>query len=200
MKRITILAAFLLSFAFGTKAQSIAFKGGYSHSDVILSPLPVSLVSPKNAFHFGIVMHDLNLTEKMAIQPELLYSMQGFDVGSIGNVSFHYLSMPVLLNMKMADNVSLLVGPQVSYLADARIGIGSDLFSISYKNAFNPIDVSLVGGMEYKVNNQFSVGGRYVLGMTDVNKDFQISSNHTFNDYVSLKNTNIQLYVTFAFK
>ena len=56
-----LIAAIVLSvIAFvNVNAQSVAFKVGYTHSDVIVSPEPVNIFTPKETFHAGIAIKDL---------------------------------------------------------------------------------------------------------------------------------------------
>jgi Outer membrane protein beta-barrel domain len=198
---IRTLASALLFLALTSPsfAQHLGLKVGYNHANVILSPEPMNFVTAKSGFHVGLVLPQIDLTEKVGLRPELQYSLQGFDVGSVGKASFHYVALPVLANLQVTPELSLQLGPQVSYLADARLGIGSDLFSISYNKAFHRIDLSGAAGMEYKVSDKMSIGGRYVLGFSNVNKDFDLGQNTSFNDFFELRNTNAQVYITFGF-
>jgi hypothetical protein len=196
-----LIAAIALSvFAFvNANAQSVAFKAGYTHSDIIVSPEPANIFTPKETFHAGIVIKDIKLTDKIGLQPELLYSMQGFKVAGVGNVGIHYLSVPLLVTFPVTNGLELQVGPQVSYMVNSRVGVVSDLFSITYNGLFHNIDAGAVAGMEYKASENVSIGGRYYLGMTDVNKDFSLGNNKNFSDYFQMRNTGFQAYVSFSF-
>lgn len=199
MKKSFAFAALFTLLSVASFAQSFSLKAGYNHYDAIMSPEPMSIIKPKDSFHAGIVINDLKLSDKIGIQPELLYSHQGFKVGGIGSIGLHYLSMPVLAKLEMNDKISVLVGPQVSYLAKARVGIANDLFSVSYDGAFNKMDVSAVGGMEFKIADGASIGGRYTMGLNNINKDFQIGNNN-LSDYFSLRNAGFQVYLSYKFK
>ena len=196
-----LIAAIALSiFAFvNVNAQSVAFKVGYSHSDVIVSPEPANIFTPKETFHAGIAIKDIKLTDKIGFQPELLYSMQGFKVASVGNVGIHYLSVPLLVTFPVTEGLELQVGPQISYMVNSRVGVINDLFSVTYNGLFHNFDAGAVAGVEYKVSDNISLGGRYYLGMTNVNKDFSFGNNKNLSDYFQLRNTGIQAYVSFGF-
>jgi Outer membrane protein beta-barrel domain len=181
---------------FSDNKSPFSFKIGYNVANVIVSPEPMNLVNSKNGFHVGVVANGISIANHVSIQPELMYSTQGFKVGGLGNVGLHYLSMPVLVKLDMGSNASLLFGPQISYLTNARIGIGSDLFSVSYDGLFQKWDLSGVAGLEYKVSDKLTLGGRYLMGMNNINKDFSLGQSNTFNDYFSLKNSTAQFYVT----
>jgi Outer membrane protein beta-barrel domain len=197
-KLIAAIALSVIAFV-NANAQSVAFKAGYTHSDIIVSPEPANIFTPKETFHAGIVIKDIKLTDKIGLQPELLYSMQGFKVAGVGNVGIHYLSVPLLVTFPVTEGLQLQVGPQVSYMVNSRVGVVSDLFSITYNGLFHKIDAGAVAGMEYKASENVSIGGRYYLGMTDVNKDFSLGNNKNFSDYFQMRNTGFQAYVSFSF-
>ena len=199
MKKLIATIA-LTVFAFvNANAQSVAFKVGYTHSDIIVSPEPANIFTPKETFHAGIVIKDIKLSDKIGLQPELLYSMQGFKVAGVGNVGIHYLSVPLLITFPVTEGLNLQVGPQVSYMVNSRVGVVSDLFSITYNGLFHKIDAGAVAGLEFKASENVSIGGRYYLGMTDVNKDFSLGNNKNFSDYFQMRNTGFQAYVSFSF-
>jgi Outer membrane protein beta-barrel domain len=197
-KLIAAIALFFIAYT-NANAQSVAFKAGYTHSDIIVSPEPANIFTPKETFHAGIVVKDIKLTDKIGLQPELLYSMQGFKVAGVGNVGIHYLSVPLLVTFPVTQGLELQVGPQVSYMVNSRVGVVSDLFSITYNGIFHDIDAGAVAGMEYKASENVSIGGRYYLGMTNVNKDFSLGNNKNFSDYFQMRNTGFQAYVSFSF-
>jgi Outer membrane protein beta-barrel domain len=196
-----LIATIALSvFAFvNANAQTVAFKAGYTHSDVIVSPEPANIFTGKETFHAGIAIKDLKITDKIGFQPEILYSMQGFHVASVGNVGIHYLSVPLLVTFPVTQGLELQVGPQVSYMVNSRVGVVNDLFSITYNGLFHNFDAGAVAGMEYKASDNVSIGGRYYLGMTDVNKDFSLGNNKNLSDYFQMRNTGFQAYVSFSF-
>jgi opacity protein-like surface antigen len=197
-KLITAIILFFIAFV-NVNAQSVAFKVGYSHSDVLVSPEPANIFIPKETFHAGIAIKDLKLSDKIGFQPELLYSMQGFKVASVGNVGIHYLSVPLLITFPVTEGLELQVGPQISYMINSRVGVVNDLFSITYNGIFHNLDAGAVAGVEYKVSDNISLGGRYYLGMTNINKDFSFGNNKNLSDYFQMRNTGIQAYVSFSF-
>ncbi len=172
-----------------------SFKVGYNISNVTISPEPVNFVTDKKSFHAGIVAPESPIGRGIVFQPELLYSLQGFTVAGIGKVGLHYISAPLLVKLNMGANTKVVLGPQVSYLANARIGLGSDLLSINYDGFFQKWDASLVGGLEYKLNKKTSLGARYLYGLNNINKNFDLGNN-TFNDYFTMENSTAQFYVT----
>ncbi len=179
-------------------------KAGVNFSNALVSPEPMNFVRHRNDFHAGLFA-DIPFSERFGLQPELLYSRQGFNLGgnNLGNVSLHYLSVPLLLKLTLTDGLSVLAGPQVSYLANARVGVLNNLFSLSYDGAFQKWDASLVGGLQYELPNGLSLGGRYVYGLNNINKDFNFGGSdanaRSLNDYLTLRNAVVQVSVGYKF-
>lgn len=178
-------------------------KGGVNFSNALLSPEPMNFVRHRTDFHAGLFA-DLPVSERFGFQPELLYSRQGFNLGgsNLGNVTLHYLSLPVLAKLNLTQGLSVLAGPQVSYLANARVGVLNNLFSLNYDGAFQPWDASLVGGLQYELPNGLSLGGRYVYGLNNINKDFDFGNDpsaRSLNDYLTLRNSVVQVSMGYKF-
>ncbi|MBT8210736.1 MAG: PorT family protein, partial [Eudoraea sp.] len=65
------------------------------------------------------------VADKFAIQPELLYSMQGSeysdsDGGFDGRFKLDYLNVPVMAKVYVADGFFLEAGPQIGFLLSAK--------------------------------------------------------------------------------
>lgn len=190
-KLITLIALFYVA-TFATNAQTIHLKAGYAYTNVVLSPYS-GFLDGKSGFTAGLVVKDLMLSENIGFQPELLYAQKGASVAGF-NISFDYFSLPLLVKFPMAESgVSILAGPEVSYLANTRFG---GIFS--YNGLFNKVDVGLSGGLEYQVSDNLSIGGRYTYGLSNVNKNFDFGMAN-LNDIIQTRNTAAQVYVTFGF-
>jgi opacity protein-like surface antigen len=192
MKKLIALIALAFMATFTTNAQTVELKAGYSYTNVILSPYS-GFIDGKSGFTAGLVVKDLMLSDNIGFQPELLYSQKGASVAGF-NISFDYFSLPLLLKFPMAESgVSILAGPEVSYLANTRFG---GLFS--YNGLFNKVDVGLAGGLEYQLAENIAIGGRYTYGLSNVNKDFDFGITN-LNSIIQTRNTAAQVYLTFGF-
>ena len=164
-----------------------------------------------NTFHAGIYTQ-YGFNDKFSIQPELLYSRQGF-AGNNGlpnaqgqkivgayNTRLDYIQVPVLLVYNFLDNVSVHVGPQVSLLTKVRENgverkIANDDNKYSY--AYNSLDYGLAAGLEARLGPA-RVGGRYVAGFNEIIKDQDLAK--TGNKAISdIKNGAFQVYVGIGF-
>jgi len=96
----------------------------------------------------------------------------------------NYLSIPILLSFKPIPLLSLQAGPQFGILLSQDKNLVDN-----GKDAFKKGDFSLVGGAQLNLAN-IVVGGRYVIGLTDIN---DVTSNNKW------KNQGFQVYAGFRF-
>lgn len=175
----------------------VGIKAGVNLANVIVSPRPGNLVSGRTDFHAGLFV-EVPVSEKVSFQPELLYSRQGFRViNGLGSVTLNTISMPLLAKLNVTPNVAIVVGPQISYLANARIGL-NNWFAFNYDNAFQKVGVDGVAGLEFSAGD-FVVGGRYNYGFNNINKDFRFSDQFSLNNLLQIRNSTVQLSVGYKF-
>ena len=118
---------------------------------------------------------EIGLGGKVGIQPEVLFNQYSTKIDSNfnhvyqnvfkqGTVKLNYLSIPILLNVKLLGNfLSLQVGPQFSVLMQQ-----SKTLLQNGANAFKNGDFSMVGGAQVKVG-PLRFNGRYVVGLNNIN-------------------------------
>ena len=149
MKKLAIftLFSFLFTGAFAQDIAEFGIKGGLNLSGYLADD-NLNLYQDNTSASVGAdvgfygVFH---LSDKFAIQPEVLYSLQsvnfvepeayvdyvyvdGFfgpdfvvsEVGTYGDVeaqqNLHYLNVPVLANIYLTEGLSLQIGPQIGFL------------------------------------------------------------------------------------
>ncbi|MDR2292500.1 MAG: PorT family protein [Prevotellaceae bacterium] len=142
----------------------------------------------KLGFHIG-GFAEFTIADRIAIQPELLFSTQGASIKNVDNASLNlsYLNVPVLLKVKLTEGLSAEVGPQVGFLLSAK-STGEE--SRDLKERCKTLDFTAVAGLSYTFAEKFVVGARYNFGLTNVYKETEDDS--------KLKNSVIQ--VSFGYK
>jgi len=124
-----------------------------------------------NTFMAGVYAQ-FGLSNQVSIQPELLYSRQGYRYQTATSTDqrvnrLDYLKMPVLLVYNFLDNVSVHIGPEIALLTKVKnAGADQDLGTFGY----NSIDYGVVGGAEFRLGPA-RVGARYDLGLAKIRKD-----------------------------
>src|SRR5689334_15972738 len=117
MKHFLFAAIAVLLLTCTVQAQSIypGFKGGLNIYNV-MGDQPTMYV-PKFSYHLGMFTH-IHLQEKLALQPELVYSAQGARYEGSGNdLRLKYFNVPVLAQYMFGNGLRLEAGPQLGLLA-----------------------------------------------------------------------------------
>jgi len=131
----------------------------------------------KVGYNFGLLGH-IHLNKYFAIQPELVYSLQGAKYtvnNATTNYNLSYINVPVLIQYMFDNGLRLQAGPQVGLLVDAKSKTGST--TIDNKENLNPIDLALTIGAGY-IYPPIGLGidVRYNLGLSNINKTGDVTS------------------------
>ena len=134
----------------------------------------------KDEFRYGYHLGgfaEIGLGGKLSIQPELLFNQyqtkvdttfgniyqNAFQDVTSGNVKLNYLSIPVVLNYKLGNILSLQAGPQFGVLMNK-----DNTLLENGKQAFQNGDFSVLGGAQINVS-KLRFTGRYVVGLNNIN-------------------------------
>jgi hypothetical protein len=170
MKKALILF-FTVLFISSAQAQMVEFglKGGVNFSSLKGDGLDGFDSSNYTSFHFGAIV-ELKLLENLSIQPELLYSSQGakIDVAGFEDINYNYITVPVLAKFYLTSKkLSLEAGPQFAFLINENV---EDQFE------GETFDFAAVAGLGYNITDHFFIQGRYVLGLTEVSNDADVTN------------------------
>ncbi len=166
------------------QAQDVQFGAKAGLNFAILQP-DLNDPTTRTAAHLGAVA-EISLSEKLSIQPELLYSAQGTKDESDDDeiVRLDYLTMPVLAKLYLTDNLSLEAGPQIGLLLKAEVE--DDGETIDIKDNTKSTDLGVVVGLGYKLGSGLNFGARYTLGsdVNDLEEDPDKFANRVFQLFV----------------
>ena len=123
-------------------------------------------------YHLG-GFAEIGLGKKFSVQPEVVFNQfkqdtaskfsQVYKLDNLSKVKLNYLSIPILLNYKASDFLSLQVGPQFGILMDQNAKLVQN-----GKDAFKKGDFSMLGGIQLKFSS-VRIYGRYALGLSNLN-------------------------------
>jgi len=209
-----MLTAVMGIIAFGTTVAQVSF-GVKAGGNLTSLSGDVEGMSSLPGFHAG-GFAEFKLSEKFALQPELLFSMEGgkssfkYQDGTISmsseeKLKLGYINMPVMAKYYVTEGLSLELGPQVGYLISAksdydfRSTIGGvtieesgseDVKEFMKKTAFG---ASV--GLGYTLKNNLYFQARYHLGLSNIND----RADEENGSVATIKNNGIQLSVGFRF-
>lgn len=190
MKKILLLFIGSLFFINMTIAQeeeildlrdqvTFGIKGGINISNVYDSNQEDFDTDSKLGLAAGIFL-GLPLSTYVGLQPELLYSQRGYkETGSLFDSEFtrktNYLDIPLLLAIKPSPVLSLLAGPQFSFLLDGEYDFESDIISGEVGQDFDNEDarkntLCITGGIDLNLEN-LVISGRAGWDLKENNKD-----------------------------
>lgn len=169
----------LALFTIALTITTISFAQGGFHVGVKAGAniFKVDGTAIKDEFKFGYnlgAFAELNFTDKWGIQPEVMWNQTNFRTASNFNEIFpggksdvegklNYLSIPVLLAFRPAKIITFQAGPQFGILLNKE----KSLFD-NGKDAFKSGDFSMLGGVQLNIGS-LKVGGRYVVGLANIN-------------------------------
>lgn len=156
------------------KAQHVEFgvKAGLNLSTVKVGS-SAGNSDPRLSAHVGGLAH-IHLTKEFAIQPELVFSGQGFKTTNTGNSNksnykLNYLNIPVLVQYMFNNGIRLESGPQVGLLLSGKYKTGD--VTTDVKNAYKDIDFAWAFGAGYIMPSGLGFDARFNLGIAKINDD-----------------------------
>jgi len=179
-----IVALTFLSASAFSQGISFGVKAGLSISNEKVSSNGFS-ASPSSlvGFHGGAYLTAM-FSDHLGLQPELLYSGQGYKSGST-SVHVNYITIPILVRYNVNDLISFHAGPQIGFLASAKAKDGSN--SVDVKSDYKSTDFGIAFGGTVDLPMGLNFTLRYGLGLANVNTEsdpkvtngtFQISAGY----------------------
>lgn len=181
MKKLLLCAAIAVFTMSSINAQEVKFGAKAGVNFATLGGDNADDLDSRTSFHFGAVAQ-ISISEKFAIQPELVYSSQGASGGG-EDLKMDYINLPILAKIFVAEGFSLEVGPQIGFLMSAKAD-GEDI-----KDIFKSTDFSGALGLGYKLETGLNFAARYNLGLGNIvdmdggdlkNNVFQLSVGYMF--------------------
>jgi hypothetical protein len=142
-------------------------KGGYNLAAVSFDG--DGETEQRHGFHIGVYGESF-ISESFSIQPELMYSQQGYKItNSSGTFTqkLDYINLPLMLKAYPSKNFFLEAGPQIG-LAISHKEEYDGLFSGSQEYDPNNFDWGVNFGGGFKTDSGISLGVRYHLGLGDL--------------------------------
>ena len=143
----------------------------------------------RTSFHLG-GYYTVMLSDKFALQPELLYSQQGAkfeaDLGFLGKIeatyAMNYISLPIMAKYYVTEGLDFHAGPVIGIL------ISSSFSGTGGAVSTNTLDVMFGIGAAYQLSMGLNFGLRYNLGLTETidggdgtkNRGIQVSVGYSF--------------------
>ena len=178
MKRILLLTGIL--FCINLNAQSskreegitFGIKGGLNVSDFLGD---IKNNTFRTSVHLG-VFSEIMISDNFSLQPELLYSGQGYSgrvLPGFSRSKYDYINFPVLAKIYVAKKISIEAGPQIGFLVSAKEKTSDDKITIPNQKT---VDFGLNLGLAYDLKNGVFFQTRYNLGLSNINSGSNVNA------------------------
>lgn len=226
LKQIALFSIFLFSVCMTAQEIGFGAKAGLNISS-LRGDYPQGVdKKPAIGFHIGgFAQYDIN--EQLAIQPELLFSMQGVitelvqeDFSLTQTYRLNYFNLALMGKYKVIDKLSVEFGPQIGYTLSAKSKWDYKDAEDSSRN--ETITVDLLNEIAFDFQGETIEGqgriNRFDLGLNlgasyDLNKNMFVQARYNFGIVVvdnnstapqstnswNLKNSVLQLSVGYKF-
>ncbi|MGC6524498.1 MAG: porin family protein [Flavobacteriaceae bacterium] len=151
--------------AFTISAQNITFGAKAGLNFASMAGDDADGLDGRTSFHLGVTA-EIEMSDTFSIQPELLYSGQGYTADGDVTGKVDYINLPIMAKFYVADGISLEAGPQIGFLASAKSDVDGE--STDIKDSLKSTDFALNLGAGYKLDSGLNFGLRYSMGLTDV--------------------------------
>ena len=179
MKKVILMIALVTVSVSNSNAQttsnretlSYGIKAGTNYSNVYDEQGNDFVADGKFGFVVGAFVA-IPLGKIIGIQPEILYSQKGFKstgtfLGSTYSLTrtSDFIDVPLLLAVKPVDQLTLLFGPQFSYLMKQKDEFTGGTISSTQQQEFDNSDISrnilsLTGGTDLNLSDKLVLGLR----------------------------------------
>ena len=199
MKKATLFAALCalllsINLSFAQPEFHLGVKGGLNIANVRTD----IDTDGKAGFHAGAFA--TFKFGKIGLQPELVFSQQGFafdsqstlDIETDFNIS--YINVPIVLKVYLVKGINLQVGPQIGFAIKSELETtaAGNTVTIDIKEDIRDTDLSLAMGAGVDLPFGLNLAARYNLGFSDNDKDQSITGDE-------MKNRVFQVSVGYAF-
>ncbi len=178
-KVILLLTSFISVTAFSqeeaksTSDARFGIKGGLNYTTVTKGDFEEGL-DPRTSFHIGFVGEIPLVGKVIALQPEILYSRQGFENNFVflgtnykEEYQVDYINVPVLLKLSAGNVLSFEVGPQFGLKINEKVVSNNTEVE---RDDINEFDTALAGGVSLNFD-EFFISGRYTYSLNEIIKD-----------------------------
>jgi hypothetical protein len=165
MKKAVVLFVLATVTTLVLQAQQTHFglKGGLNLSSVAVEN--GEDYDTKTGIHFGGLAH-IHISTHFALQPELVYSMQGGEDGDF-KFKLNYLNVPLLAQYMTNDGFRLQTGPQIGFLVKGKTKLND--VEVDVTDDLSTVDFSWAFGASYLFPAGVGIDARYNLGISNVN-------------------------------
>jgi hypothetical protein len=205
MKKTLLFCICCCLFCSAAFAQaSFGLKAGGMLSTRVTNTLDHNLDIAKLSY-VGGVFYSFPIHEQFGLQVELLYANKAIELErrrwvQLIREDLHYLNLPVMLQYKLKERLTLELGPEIGYLIGQKQVVSN--ISTQRPSPFTKdFDMAINLGIGYEPVNRVLLNLRYNFGIFDIDKPFhEVVPGATPEEDRHRANRTLQLTVGYRFK
>ncbi|MBT8321579.1 MAG: PorT family protein [Eudoraea sp.] len=191
MKKLIFLSLLAVLALSSCATTHYGFRGGLNLANI--NGDDTDNLSTRSAIFFG-GFGEFGVTDKFAIQPEVLFSQQGAEYEDSesggefydGRFKLDYINVPVLAKVYVADGFFFEAGPQVGILLSAKDEYDSPISGEDdIKDFIKSTDFSGNVGLGYQLDMGLNFNARYNFGLSSFD-DFEDVDENLKNGVISI--------------
>lgn len=159
-----VMSAMLMASSVSAQHVNMGIKGGLNLYSIDGDNSSNNELKP--GLHLGFLWH-IHKSDNFAVQPELVYSVQGANLPGSVKLNLGYVNVPILFQYMFNNGFRLEAGPQIGVLLHAESELSGN--SDNVKDDFKSIDIALAGGIGYVSPSGFGLDARYNYGLSNIN-------------------------------
>ncbi len=175
MKKSFLISSFFIVFIFSGQAQFLKFGVKAGANLVKISGVPFT--DGYNLGYYAGAFTEVKINDHWFLQPEILFGETDLNysdefkdiyedllnINNLSSIRLQRLSIPITLNYKLANVLSLSAGPQFSLIMNN----GQTILE-NAGDAFSKGDLGMVVGGNFHLG-KLRISGRYIWGLKDIN-------------------------------
>ncbi|MDP4265396.1 MAG: porin family protein [Bacteroidota bacterium] len=170
MKNLFLVILVIVIYSAASAQSWIGIKAGANFPD-LTGKDATSAIHNKTGFYTGILLN-IRAAAHFHIQPELLWSSQGYkytELGSQFKTTFNYIHLLALGQYK-SKGFCVETGPQLGVLSSVKRK-GGILGTEDIKDSFKPTAFSWTAGIGYRDPFGYGIDLRYTIGLGSIADD-----------------------------
>lgn len=170
MKNVFLVTLIIVIFSTAAAQSKIGIKAGANFSD-ITGKDATSALHNKTGFYTGILIN-MPVAAHFHIQPELLWSSQGYKYTELGGqfkTTFSYIDL-LALGQYISNGFHIETGLQLGMLVSAK-GKGGTIGTQDIKDSFKSTAFSWAAGIGYRDPFGYGIDLRYTFGLGSIADD-----------------------------
>lgn len=169
-----VLSAVSVTATAQKSGSSIGIKGGLNYTTVTKGDFEEG-PDARTSFHVGLVGEIPLIPKIISIQPEAVYSRQGFEyenlLGDRMQYKLDYVNFPVLAKLYLFKGLSIEAGPQFGFKVSEKVDYKGENNAPPQESNYNSFDTALAGGVTFNFPGGVFLTGRYTQSLNEVIKD-----------------------------